>query len=458
MSPTPITDRLHRNVALMALLLAFQFTGCAALTNPLADGVPVRRVPPELLAPTKSGEETIPPTLLAQPRPDTYRLEAGDVLGVYVEALGEREQPSVMPIHVGPLSYARDQRMYSPSSGYPVSVEDDGTIYLSAIGKLSVQNLSLPEAREAIRTAYVNKKLLRDDGKLVVSLLTQRRCQVVVLRQESGGFNATQEGPTPSSKRGTGHLIELPAYENDVLHALTATGGLPGLDAFNEVVIYRGGYKAGVDFASLRQQLDMNCAVAGDRHVIRIPLRATPNVPLSFGPADVVLHTGDVVLLEARDEEVFYTGGLLPPGCYILPRDTDLDVIEAVSRVRGPLFNGAFGGSNLSGTLIQQGIGNPSPSLLVVLRKTPGGGQVPIVVDLREAMRHPEERIRVKPGDLLVLQERPGEALARYFSQTFLNFNFAWEVFNEKNAIGVIDIAAPERLPQRLAPGGVILR
>src|SRR5262249_29888634 len=145
------------------------------------------------------------------------------------------------------------------------------------------------------------------------------------------------------------------------------------------------------------------------RQIIRIPLRQPAGAPLPFSPEDVVLHSGDVVFLEARDEEVFYTGGLLLPGEYVLPRDKHLDVVEAVSRFRGPLFNGAFGGSNLSGRLMQEGIGNPSPSLLTVVRRTPGGGQVPIVVDLREALRHPEERILVRPGDLLLLQEKPGE-------------------------------------------------
>jgi hypothetical protein len=42
-----------------------------------------------------------------------------------------------------------------------------------------------------------------------------------------------------AAKRGTGKLVKLPAGENDVLHALAETGGLPGLDARNEIVIVR---------------------------------------------------------------------------------------------------------------------------------------------------------------------------------------------------------------------------
>src|SRR5205085_4019210 len=151
------------------------------------------------------------------------------------------------------------------------------------------------------------------------------------------------------------------------------------------------------------------------------------------------LQTGDVVYLEPC-EEVFYTGGLLPPGEHILPRDRDLDVVEAVSRVRGPLFNGDFGGSNLAGNQVLPGIGNPSPTLLTVVRKVPNGGQVPIVVDLARALRDPAERIRVRCGDVLILQEKPEEALTRYVTQTFFNFDIFWEAFHSRHAIGVVDV------------------
>ncbi len=140
----------------------------------------------------------------------------------------------------------------------------------------------------------------------------------------------------------------------------------------------------------------------------------------------------------------------MPPGKYELYRDRDLDVVEAVAEVRGPFFNGAFGGSNLSGDLVKPGLGNPSPSQLVVLRKTPGGGQVPIRVDLRRALHDPHERILVQGGDVLLLQETPEEGFARYFSQTFLNFNIFWQVFRSNAATGVLDVSAPDRLPGRL--------
>src|SRR2546428_527788 len=62
-------------------------TGCAALTNPLVEAVPVRRVPPQLLAGLRDDEEAIPLYLLHADQPAVYKLAPGDVLGVWVEGV-----------------------------------------------------------------------------------------------------------------------------------------------------------------------------------------------------------------------------------------------------------------------------------------------------------------------------------------------------------------------------------
>jgi len=438
-----------------AFVLCALAGGCAAITNPVANGVSVRHLPEELLAPSKDGEQTIPLTMLSQPPPPNYRLAPGDVLGVYIEGfLGDHEPPFPTPVHVSPPLQIRDQRRLPPSAGYPIAIEDDGTAYFPRAGVLSLQGMSIPEAREAIYNFYIKKDLIKAENKppAVVTLLHPRQYHVVVMRQEAASFTSPFEGPFVSSKRGTGYVVDLPAYENDVLHALAQTGGLPGLDAYNAVLIQRSCFHCEQERTALLHQLEGKPAgctppgTCGIGSIVRIPLRHFPGTPPCFGPEDVVLQTGDVVFLEARDEELFYTGGLLPPGAYVLPRDIDLDVVEAVSRVHGPLFNGAFGGSNLAGNLIAPGLGDPSPSLLVVVRRTPGGGQVPIVVDLRDALRHPEERILVRAGDVLILQEKPSEAVARYVTQTFFNFNLIWQVVHEKFATGIVNVATPDRI------------
>jgi protein involved in polysaccharide export with SLBB domain len=447
----------RRLLRLAGCVLLASGGGCAAVTNPVADAIPARRVPAELLEPSKASDQTIPLSLLGQPKPPVYRIDAGDVLGIYVEGfLGERNPPDPLPIHVGPLVQARDVHRLSPAAGYPVPVDDDGTIALPGAGSLSVRGLSVPEARDAVRDYYVSKKLLKaDTSRVIVTMLTPRQYQVVVMRQESASFAVTTEGTLPASKRGTGNFVDLIAYQNDVLHALAETGGLPGLDAVNEVVIYRGFFRPGTDRAAVLANVESRQPLSGGE-IVRIPLRRPCGTPAELRPEDVILQTGDVVFLEARKDDLFFTGGLLPPGAYVLPRDRDLDVLEAVSRVRGPFYNGAFGVSNLAGNQVQPGLGGPSPSLLAVIRRTPTGGQVPIVVDLREALLHPEERLIVRSGDILILQEKPGEAMVRYFSQTFMNFEFVWKAFSSQHTLGIVDTAAPDRLSPQLPTVNIV--
>ena len=85
--------------------------------------------------------------------------------------------------------------------------------------------------------------------------------------------------------------------------------------------------------------------------------------------------------------------------------------------------------------LIQKGIGNPNPSALTVIRRTPNGGQIPIFVDLNRALVDPRERILVQAGDVLILQETRHESMARYFNDIF-NFNIFWQAFQRGDASG----------------------
>lgn len=437
------------------LIASFLASGCASLTVPGADGVPVRLAPPELVAPVHAPEVPIPLTALRQPRPDVYRLAPGDVLGVYVEGfLGDRTQP--LPVYVGDRVERPNERQAVPAAGYPVPVHENGTIQLPGVPPLPVTGRSIPETQQAIRDLYVKEKLINEKvDRVFVSLLQPRKYKVLVFRQETPVANQSQLG-LDLNKRGSAFLIELPAYENDVLNALARTGGLPGADAENEVIVFRGSFRPDGEGDLLCQQLNrspqqwLQSNLVENSTVTKIPLFVQPGCVPPITPPDIMLGNGDVVFLRGRNEQVFFTGGLLPPGAYYLPRDVPLDVLTAVSYVRGPLFNGAFGGSNLSGALIQPGLGNPSPRLLVVLRKTPNGGQIPLVVDLRRAMTDPQERIAVRANDMLILQEMPEDAVLRYAYQTFFNFNLLWTPINTNNVTGVVDVSAPDRLPGRL--------
>ncbi len=383
----------------LAVLMTSLFTGCAALTNPVLNGIPVRRLPTELLSgPRRDNLQTIPLTVLGQEPPDDYRLAAGDVLGVFIAGifpLTFEEQPLPtppvnFPSRIDPLGAG-----LPPSLGYPISIRKNGTISLPLVPPINVDGMTVEEANEQIRDIYMDKGLLQPGREAVlVTLMQPRQIRVLVFRQEVGGFAAGGRGDIATSnvKQGTGHFVDLRAYENDVLNALANTGGLPGLDAFDGIYIFRGGHANAAlaqKLQSMRPDEDAAALAELDLEVVHIPTRWPPGEPLPFQPADVILQPGDVLLLEARNRDLYYTGGLLPVGERQVPRDYDLDVVEAVAQARGTLLNGAFGGNNFTGRLIQQGIGNPSPSALTVIRRTPNGGQIPIRVDLNRALRDP---------------------------------------------------------------------
>ncbi|MBY0526631.1 MAG: polysaccharide biosynthesis/export family protein [Gemmataceae bacterium] len=452
LSTPPSGRHVPRRAILVASVLIALLNGCAATTNPVANGIPVELLPPELLGSSREKKKPIPLNALGRLTSDEYRLGPGDVLGVWVEGvLGDANTP--IPIQSAPLIQARDQLVFPPGAGYPVRVDDNGTLFLPQLPPLMVAKLTVVEAREAIRAAYAQAGILRAGReKILVSLLYPRRYPIVVMREEASNLTAGPEGFTSTSKRGSGHEVHLRGDQNDVLHALALTGGLPGLDACDEIIVQRAVDGCPGKPENPAELLPHPPAAP----IVRIPLHWPPDEPLPFGPQDVLLYPGDVVIIYPRELDVYYTAGLLPAGEHVLPRNVDLDVVEAICRVRGPLVNGAIAVSNLSGQLIQPGIGNPNPALLCVLRKTRHGGQINIRVDLNRALCDPKERIPVQPGDILVLQEMPSDALARYFSQTFLNFNIFWEAIHSKYITGVLDISAPDRLPGRLGQVNII--
>jgi protein involved in polysaccharide export with SLBB domain len=431
-TPNGLPHRAIRPVCVaFAALVCAALSGCASFTNPVAEGVWAHLVPPEYLGRPREEEKTIPLNLLRQKPPDVYRLDAGDVLGVYIEGvLGDRNQPP--PVRFG------EPGNLPPAFGFPIPVGEDGAVSLPGIRPLQVKGMSVAEAREAVRKAYTTGDkpiLLPGQERIVVSLMRKRQIHVQVVRQDSGGLVVGQGGVLGNTKRGTGASIELPAYENDVLNALNRTGGLPGLDAMNEVIIQRGGATTDGSVP--------DCPPTGSEsdssRVVRIPLRMRPGTPPPFQPDDVILKEGDIVFIEARDTELFYTGGLLPPHQFVLPRDYDLRVVDAIALAAGPLVNGGFNQNNLNGTIQATGLGSPSPSLVSVIRRTRSYAQLVIRVDLNLALRDQRENILIQPGDVIILQETVLESFTRYLN-TVLRFNFLGTIIRQRDLIGTSNL------------------
>jgi len=428
----------RRSIGAATLIgLASLATGCSALTQPIS-GIPARRLPPQFLAEPRASLVPIDISRLGQEPPRQYLLDGGDILGVYIEGILPFTPPDEPPVPP-PVNFPERDSLLPPSLGFPIAVQEDGTIALPLIKPLNVKGMSVEQVREVIRKAYLDARILKEDGARVltpiVTMIQERTVNIVVVRQDIGGLGGAGGGSQfnrggfnrGGDESASGNLIKLRAYQNDVLHALMATGGLPGLNAKNEVRILRASNKN----SKLRDEFIQNfyaqyycnpdpCGcpppLPDDPSVLKIPLRLQPGVLPSFSPQDMILQEGDIVSISSRDAEVFYTGGLLPGGEFPVPRDYDLDVLGAMAIAGAGIGSTANSGGGIGGF---RGI---PPGRLFIIRPLPCNGQVTIEVDITKAISDPRERPLIQAGDTILLQFKPAEELLNFSVATFFTF------------------------------------
>ena len=388
----------------------FVLTGCQV------PAIEASRVPREFLGMPRTEMQEITMTRLRQNPPKVYQLGPGDVLGIYIETVvGKSEEPP-------PVFYPEDKSA-EPALGFPVPIREDGTVALPLVDPIKLNGLTLTQATLAIRRAYTIDRKILPEGKdrILVTLQRRRKHKILVFREEAGnnsqaiGGGGGQGLGVGQTKRGTGAVVALDAYENDLLHALSSTGGLPGLDAENEVLIFRG---TGMDAATRDRLLaDLNngrppCTdiqqLPDDQTIVRIPLRFYPDEVPDFTEDDIILQTGDIVYVQSRDREIYYTGGAIRGSAQQLPRDYDLDVLGAIALAGGAIASGGFnqqvgGGGGATGGAGGAGGALP-PTRAVILRKLPGRRQITIKVDLCKALSNPAERILIQPEDVIIVQ------------------------------------------------------
>ena len=501
-------------------------SGCSAF-RPLK-GVPVQALPWDMRGVSRANMETIDLSRLSQSQPPAHLVDSGDVLAVYIEgALGKIEDvpPVFMPQN------AESQ----PSLGYPIPVREDGSISLPLIRPMVVRGMTIAQVEDVVRRTYtVDKQILEPGGeRILVSLQKPRTFKVTVLRQEASNSLVTSQSGNGSiqlgqTKKGTGQIVTLQVGENDVLRALTLSGGLPGLDAQNAIYILRrpraayqpwmagttvsrksasptpvqltsglnpygaryvtpipsengrgeawghsspqqpveeghlvqlegagtpDGWEQGqVNPVQAQQAVppgphsppfaenaplpehspslangpyvphELQDFMSNGARVLRIPIRLHPGEEANFGEQDIILHDGDILFIESRETEIFYTGGLLGGGQHMLPRDYDLEVLDAISIAQGGQQSGggAGFGSRIGGiSAVNQDI-SVSASDLVVIRRMPDGSRMNIKVNLNKALRDENENLLIQPGDRLILRYTPIEAVGAFIERNLL--------------------------------------
>ncbi len=436
---------------LTVFLVFLGLPGCEAVTSPVLDGIPARRVPPEYLGRPRESLKNVPLSALRQPPPEVYRMDSGDILGIFVENVLPKDSSTPVNLTTTPDTL--------PSTGVPILVQLDGTIVLPLVDPIEVRGKTAREIKDDIQKAYEGKQILNPKPQIQVTLHKKRTYHVLVVRQDSaanatnatgGVFGVGSIGQAVGiSGRGTGNALDLPAYENDVMNALTRSGGLPGFDAADEVLIERGRYNPlarRTDQSTPEQESFRDASLDPSEFgltVTRIPLRLPEGQTPSFKQEDVILRDGDIVYVASRASEVFYTGGLLFSGQYQLPRDYDLGVVEAIAVTRGSLVNGGVSSlNNFTGGTGLPGIGRPNPSAVSIIRHLPKGQQLVINVDLNLAMRDPRENIIIQPKDVLILQFSPGEAIVKYFTQVF-QYNFFGTIIQQRDLTATTTLTGP---------------
>ncbi len=435
-----VLSRLLKSFSLACLVAGGAMNvGCTSLTQPLA-GIPVRRLPPQFLTQSKNNLVPLDPSRLAQEPRREYLLDKGDILGIYIEGVLPYT-PTDKPPEPPPVNFPLLGSDQDPSVGFPIVVQESGTISLPSIEPIKVKGLTVEQVTELIRKKYLDEKIFSNAQRLrpIVTKLKERTYNVVVVRQDigaEGSLQRSQQITKGNYIRGTdqsasGSRIKLAAYKNDVLNALMASGGLPGVNAKNEIRILRASktnQKKRDDFVTqFYQQYYANPDPCGcppplpdDPDVLKIPMRLPPGVVPNFRPEDIILEEGDVVSIESREAEVFYTGGLLPGGEWLIPRDYDLDVLGAMGLAGAGVGSKNVGGSG--GGIGIQSFGGVAPGQLFILRKTPCNGQITIEVDIARASQDPRDRPLVQPGDTLILRYKPCEELLNFGIAGFFTY------------------------------------
>ncbi|MEQ1827398.1 MAG: M56 family metallopeptidase [Pirellula sp.] len=202
----------------------------------------------------KSTTDTIPvdPRLLAQEPPRQYRIDSGDELGY---------SPSIAG-HQGVLSLPVDKK---------------GNIELPNTKPLYVRGLTLEEAQELVRSNYSDNTKSPDGGK--------RRQSLTLIKERTYDITVTRDD---LNSRSTVRY-KLPAYQNDVLHALMVSGGMPSGMAEDQIRIV----------PSVSQS---NYATSGS--TVIVPIRSPSGQPISIPRENIVLKDFDRVIVAYKKPEL----------------------------------------------------------------------------------------------------------------------------------------------------------
>ena len=106
--------------------------------------------------------------------------------------------PDLPPVH-----FPEANSTLPPSTGFPITILEDGTISLPLVNPIKVDGLTTDQARDKIREAYLESKILKEDAQRkvspVVTVIKKRQVNVIVIRQDQN-LGASACKPSRSRK------------------------------------------------------------------------------------------------------------------------------------------------------------------------------------------------------------------------------------------------------------------
>ena len=349
------------------------------------------------LSPIKA-QTVVDPSMFQAPQREHYSLDDGDTLCVFVEGvLGEFR--SMPPVHQ-PVAGSD----LPPAMGFPTLVLHDGTIRLPLVDPISVRGMTVPQVESLLKKIYRNgsKPIITDSSRVIVSLIRKRTVNVMVVRGDQSQAQSDprfgrQNGSRPVSARsdGSGRIFNLhmPAGDNDLLNAMIQSGGFPGVNAQDQLHVSRRVAFGDSRTGTFPRTGDSSVQIS--RVSQPFPLRGSGQQTSPFPRSQNSLADGDVVSIASRPTEVYYTGGLLGGGEFLIPRDRPLSLLDAIAQAGG--IPPSRGGGVIP---LQQ------PRTLTLLRRN-GNQQYSSRFDLGGGFSQRASQTIVQPGDYLILDFSP---------------------------------------------------
>lgn len=346
-------------------------------------------------------QRPVDPIQYQAPREETYTLDYGDTLGVFVE--GVVGEVNGMP----PVTQPPAGSSLGPGIGFPTLVVHDGTLRLPLVDPINVRGLTVSQVESLLKKIYRqgDNPIINERNRVIVSLIRKRTVNVIVLRGDQSQAQSPQRaglqnrGGVASRSDGSSRIfnLQLPAGESDLLGALMESGGLPGVNAQDQMQILRN---ASGQTVGARSPFPRS-----GRSVVETSHRVAQSAPVRYGRqsspfprSNARLGNGDIVSVAAKPTEVFYVGGQLGGGEFLIPRDRALSVMDAVAQAGGV----PQGRRGLGAVALQE------PRLLKLVRNV-GGRQAVYQFDLSGGYSQQAAQTRVRSGDYLILDFSPAQ-------------------------------------------------